>query len=249
MPVMTRTTARELKTLWLTRMYRKRAVRALEQSVVSISFDDVPESAYRKGAHVLEVEGVRGTFFVCLGATEERGERLIRAEEVLQLAARGHEIGCHTYTHCDLTRTPVAAYLADAARNRGALGELLGPAVPTTFSYPFGVVSVRAKRGLRTHYEAMRSSRPGINGPDLDLACLRSISLGRDATLERDVVPWLERLARAPGWAIFYTHGVLERPGEYDVRPELLQGVLEECRRRAIRVRPVGAVVRTLCAA
>ena len=70
--------------------------------IVSFTFDDVPESAYSKGADILDAHGVNGTFYIAGGLcdTQEPHRRLIARHQCRDLASRGHEIGCHTFSHC-----------------------------------------------------------------------------------------------------------------------------------------------------
>jgi len=55
--------------------------------------------------------------------------------------AAGHRLGSHTYSHLDLARVDVAAYLADIERNESWLAKLAGAPVPgrdwRVFRYPF----------------------------------------------------------------------------------------------------------------
>src|SRR5579863_4942995 len=69
--------------------------------IVSFTFDDVPDSAYINGAAVLDTRKVRGTFYIASGTCGRRDTywRVIGADQVRALHERGHEIGCHTFSH------------------------------------------------------------------------------------------------------------------------------------------------------
>jgi peptidoglycan-N-acetylglucosamine deacetylase len=62
---------------------------------VALTFDDGPSEWTEAIAAALEAHGCRGTFFV-LGAAAERDP-----ERVAALAAAGHELGNHLYSHRD----------------------------------------------------------------------------------------------------------------------------------------------------
>ena len=99
--------------------------------------------------------GVRATFYINPGvlrdsadpASIERyfdlidhhGERttLSRAQ-ILEIAAAGHTIGSHTYSHAQLTGLPVNEAQVEIRRGKETLEDLTGQAVPD-FSYPFGL--------------------------------------------------------------------------------------------------------------
>ena len=192
----------------------------MDRPVVSLSFDDVPLSAFEIGVPILEASAVKATFYVCLGIEGASDERFIGADEIVALSDAGHEIGCHTFSHYRLATGSARGLVRDAIRNKNALGRLIGEKNVSSFSFPFGEVSLSAKRALRGEYDSLRSSRPGINRRTIDLACLRSFSVQRDVVSVPIISAWLDDLQEKGGWAIFYTHGVSRNPGYYDVRPE-----------------------------
>src|SRR4051812_20155679 len=88
--------------------------------MVSFTFDDLPKSAVTMGAGLLEAHGARGTFYVSGGQVGVGTEDWASgdAADVLALYRRGHEIGCHTFSHqraCDLDEASLAD---EIARNR-----------------------------------------------------------------------------------------------------------------------------------
>jgi peptidoglycan/xylan/chitin deacetylase (PgdA/CDA1 family) len=94
--------------------------------LVSFTFDDVPDSPYSNGAAVLEDHGGRGTFYIAdgtLGAVDTHW-RVIGRDQVSALHARGHEIGCHTFSHVGVDRLDAVAPDEECRRNREALREL-----------------------------------------------------------------------------------------------------------------------------
>jgi polysaccharide deacetylase family protein (PEP-CTERM system associated) len=70
-----------------------------------------------------EVTGNRATFFV-LGWVAERHPDLIR-----EIAARGHEIGCHGYGHELVYELGPERFRADLRRARSAIEQAAGAAV------------------------------------------------------------------------------------------------------------------------
>ena len=74
--------------------------------VVALTFDDGPGEDTPRILEILQEAGVRATFFLC-GANVERHPELAR-----RVAAEGHEIGNHTYSHPRLLgRTPGKNFL------------------------------------------------------------------------------------------------------------------------------------------
>lgn len=75
----------------------KPCVEEAERKVVSLTFDDGPDGKITPQIlKVLKEKGVKATFF-CIGEKMEAESVLVR-----EIVKQGHEIGNHTYTHCDL---------------------------------------------------------------------------------------------------------------------------------------------------
>ena len=94
---------------------------------MSFTFDDVPASAYTNGAAVLEDHGVHGTFYIAAGTLGDMDTdwRVIDREQVRALHARGHEIGCHTYSHVGVDTLDAVTMDEECRQNRGFLARAL----------------------------------------------------------------------------------------------------------------------------
>ena len=214
--------------------------------MVSFTFDDLPKSAVTTGADLLEAHGARGTFYVSGGlvglSTPDwaAGD----ADDVLALHRRGHEIGCHTFSHqraCDLDAASLAA---EIARNRGYFRSL-DPSIETeTFAYPFGYGSFARKQQLKDLFQTCRSIVPGVNSGSVDLQFLRAMPL-IDRQIDRDGIERaFDEAQTNNGWLIFYGHDVAERPSPYGCSPALLNHALEAASRRKIPVLTMAEAMR-----
>ena len=206
--------------------------------MVSFTFDDLPKSAVTTGAELLEPHGARGTYYVSGGLVGigtpywATGD----ANDVLSLYRRGHEIGCHTFSHqraCDLD---VSSLAHEIMRNRGYFRALDASIETETFAYPYGYGSFGRKHQLRDQFQTCRGIVPGINFGDVDLQFLRAMPL-IDRQMDR---VGIERAFDAAetnnGWLIFYGHDVAERPSPWGCAPALLAHALEVAARRKIAV-------------
>ena len=86
---------------------------ATRPAAVALTFDDGPGACTAAIAATLEQHGCRGTFFVLGPAVEADPAR------VAALAAAGHEIGNHLWSHEDPATLSPATLRAEAARDRG----------------------------------------------------------------------------------------------------------------------------------
>lgn len=198
----------------------------LPASLVSFSFDDAPKSSTTTGAAMLESRGWRATFYIASGF--EGGATHLGvmhdAEDLVRLAASGHEIGCHTFAHADAAGQPAEATAEDCARNRVRLAELGFPA-PRTFAFPYGETSPEAKRALRDQYAALRGVRHGVNRTGMDRALLKAVALdGEAAGLDAALDAVLDAASR-PGWLIFYGHDVRASPSRWGCTADFLETV------------------------
>src|SRR6266446_7961079 len=116
---------RQTKTWWLESCYRRPISIALNKPMVSLTFDDVPLSAYQCGVPILRQQNVKATFYVALGFRGEKGEQFLEPAQILDLYKDGHEIACHTYSHYRLSKGDTDGLRADAEKNRTQLAHLL----------------------------------------------------------------------------------------------------------------------------
>lgn len=219
----------------------------LEQPIVSFSFDDAPMTAATHGATILERNGARGTFYLAgsmLGITAH-GREFITAEVAASLAARGHELACHTFSHSRLRDLSANALAADLDRNAACLDELDGGgAGRRNFAIPYTMVWPPANSGLRARFSTVRGGAHGINSGASDLLNLRSVELRENADYLRRATHYLDAAAAQPGWLIFFTHDVADMPGEFGCKPETLSALVEAAKQRGYRILPVADALR-----
>jgi peptidoglycan/xylan/chitin deacetylase (PgdA/CDA1 family) len=207
--------------------------------MVSFTFDDVPKSAATAGAGILEAHDARGTFYISgglVGTTVSPNWAAVEAEDILALHRKGHEIGCHTFSHkraCDLSAESLAA---EIELNQRYLRSLDPSIKVANFAYPFGYGSFVRKHQLRTAFQSCRSIMPGVNSGTADLQFLRALPL-IDRRIDRDGIERaFDQAQTTNGWLIFYSHDVADRPSPYGCSPALMNHALEAAARRKIPV-------------
>ena len=223
------------------RLAARRPARAPRRPMVSFAFDDVPASAAREGAAILEARGLKGTFYVAAalaGADAVTGPMAL-AEDARRLAAAGHEIGCHTFSHQYGTGVASAVLESDTTRNQAFIAEVLGDYRLSSFAYPYGDVSPRTKRLFGRRFATSRGIRRGVNGDLIDLAQLKAIGLEHQAWRPERIERAVETAARSNGWIIFFTHDVSETPSRFGATPEMLDHALACVRAAGIDILPV----------
>src|SRR5262249_39581184 len=157
-------------------------------------------SACVAGARILEDHDIHGTYYVSGGGcgAESPGGTLATIEEIETLHARGHEIGCHTYSHLAAGHMATDHLACDLARNAAFLNDR--GIIARNFAYPYGDFSFRAKRLLETRFDSCRTIIPGANAGMLDLGAMRSVSLEDYSMDGASVEAMVVEAARTTGW-------------------------------------------------
>jgi peptidoglycan/xylan/chitin deacetylase (PgdA/CDA1 family) len=206
------------------------AVRLDNAPLCTFTFDDCPRSALENAGRILERHGLVGTFFVA-GATLDQASgkyaQMLGSRDLEALVRRGHELGCHSYSHRSLRSSPIEEIRADFDRNREVLLGASGAESLTSFAYPFGEANWTAKAEVAKRFAAARGVRPGINGRILDLAQLRAVGIHADEFSEGRVQALIQRTLKTRGWLIFYTHEVEASPSSIGCTEQQFERTLD----------------------
>jgi peptidoglycan/xylan/chitin deacetylase (PgdA/CDA1 family) len=212
-----------------------------EGPLVSFTFDDVTRSSTVAGAEILESAGACGTYYVAGGlcGTQCNGRPFASAEDIRRLHERGHEIGCHTYSHQRVPSLSRELVRSDIRRNAGFIRQICGDLVLSNFAYPFGDVSPGHKLLLQSTFASCRGISAGINVDSIDLGLLKAVPLYDDRIDFVTVARYLDQAARRKAWLIFYTHEVdyMKRP--YGTSIKLLEFCVEQAKARGFDIIPV----------
>ncbi len=218
---------------------------ASDQPMVSFTFDDAPLSAAKAGAYILERADARATYYVSqdLAGIDNHLGRHACEDDLIALAERGHELGCHTASHLDAAAADPDDVETDAARNRAWLTQLTG-APPRAFAFPYGEASPEAKVRLGAHYETLRGVRAGVNRAGCDRLLLKSTLLAGDGASGSafDATPVahdLKAVAHRGGWLIVFTHDVRQAPSAWGCTPQLLSRAVAAATDLGVQIAPV----------
>ena len=109
---------------------------------VALTFDDGPHPEWTpRILDTLAACGAHATFFVI-------GERAVRHRELIKrLAAEGHAVGHHSWTHSEPSTTPARVLLEETRRTRSLLEEITGQPAPL-FRPPHGKLTAAKLMGI-----------------------------------------------------------------------------------------------------
>ncbi|WP_144575921.1 polysaccharide deacetylase family protein [Agrobacterium sp. DE0009] len=218
------------------------------QSIVSFTFDDVPETAWTAGARILENEGVCGTFYIAGVFIDayDGAQQMISAKGCSQLAAAGHELACHTFSHRKLSSFSREGLKADLDRNDSVLGSFDGNRHARNFSVPFGMASPVMQPLLRRKFRTTRGIMPGINRGKVDPHNLAAVELRSDQNYLDAADLWLEDVLQNGGWLIIFTHDVSRIPSFYGCPEERFQGFVRRALSGGAKIMTVDAAATAL---
>ena len=116
---------------------------------MALTFDDGPDPDWTpRVLDVLAEKRVRASFFLV-------GERAARAPDtVRRIAAEGHEVASHAWSHRSLWFLGPGATEREVARTHELLGDLAGSA-PRHFRPPWGMLNASLFGALRRHGERL----------------------------------------------------------------------------------------------
>ncbi|ASU38211.1 chitin deacetylase [Herbaspirillum sp. meg3] len=216
-----------------------------EAGVVSFTFDDAPASACEAGAHALEHNGVRGTFYVAGGLTGgmEEGKPCHSREHLQTLLANGHELGCHSYSHIRCDNLSADALEAELDRNAAFLAELGVDIGALNFAYPFGAYAYNAKRICSRRFRSSRVTGGGTHEHVADLNALKTHRLYDLPVDAENYETLLQRTARNKGWLIVNTHDVESPPSRFGYTPDRLEHAIAAALAAGCKVLPVNAAI------
>lgn len=229
---------------------RRRQVRMRNVApLISFTFDDFPRSALEVGGAILRANGVRGTYYASLGLLnrDEAAGRICGATDLAEVLAQGHELGCHTFGHCDAWDTAPRAFEESILANRRALEGIVAGARFETMSYPISFPRPDTKGRTGRHFRGCRGGGQAINAGSVDLNWLRAFFLEQARERPFVIEELIERNRVERGWLIFATHDVTARPSRFGCTPEFFELVVRQAVESGARIVPVVRALEQVC--
>jgi len=229
--------AKKLRLFFIENLFKNEIELKLDKPIVSFTFDDFPKTAFTNGAKILEKYNVKGTYYISFGLINslyEIGETC-SAEDVKELIDKGHDIGCHTYSHVCLKnffalRQPhlgLKKYREDIVKNKKAYQKITSNRNLNHFAYPHGVISIKAKIVSGEYFKTCRSTIEGINSGILDLNSLKANNLYSASKPIEEIISLINKNIHQRGWLIFYTHDVSIDPSPWGCNLQYFEEIVK----------------------
>jgi peptidoglycan/xylan/chitin deacetylase (PgdA/CDA1 family) len=222
----------------------------LRAPIVSFTFDDFPRSALFTGGAILEQFGLRGTYYASLGlmGREAPTGQIFLREDLRVLAARGHELGCHTFDHCHSWDTTTPAFERSIIVNKTALEEILPGAAFRTFSYPISPPRPRTKRVVAGRFSCARGGGQTFNADTTDLNYLRAYFLEKARDRPGAIQSVIDANRAQRGWLVLATHDVSRTPTPFGCTPDFFEDVVRRSVESGATILPVAEALDSMLA-
>ena len=222
-------------------VFRRPQLISLQRPLISFTFDDFPQSALLAGGGILNRFGLAGTYYASLGLVgkQEPSGQIFLPEDLATLFAQGHELGCHTFSHCDSWETEPKAFEESITENGAALHKLYPGAEFKTFSYPISLPRPLTKARTATHFVCCRGGGQTLNVGRTDLNQLSAYFLEKSRGHIEAVRQLIDRNRQVHGWLIFATHDISVNPSPFGCTPEFFEAVVQYAISSGARILPV----------
>lgn len=230
---------------------RRRAARTLAREplairplrgILSISFDDFPKSAWEVAGPLLKHHEIKASYYVAgrLCDRTNLGKPQFSERDLQELFEDGHEVGCHTFSHVSVLKLDAAGLHQELDRNAEWVAQRLDGHKMTHFAYPYGDVSLTAKKIVGKRFRHSRGVTDGINVEVADRNNLQAIGLESRRLPHYNLERIFEQTAHHRGWLIAYGHDVGRNPTPYGCTLRDLERIIELARAARLDILPVG---------
>lgn len=208
---------------------------------ISFTFDDFPCSALHSGGAILKRFGLRATYYASFGlmGTESPTGTIFSPNDIIELLSEGHEVGCHTFSHCNAWYTKIKLFEDSIIRNKRALEELIPGATLRSFSYPITGPRPESKRVAGNYFHCSRGGGQTFNVDIVDLNLLKAYFLEKSKGDQHIVEEIIDLNCIANGWLIFATHDISNNPTRFGCTPSFFENVVKYSIESGTRILPV----------
>jgi len=173
--------------------------------------------------------GLRATYYAAFGLmgrdAPPNGGFLF--EDIKEILEQGHELGCHTFAHCDSMKTSPPKFEESILKNKEALAALVPGATFRTLSYPISVPRLGTKRRASRFFHCCRGGGQTFNIGTADQNHLKAFFLEKSRGNPRYVKDIIDRNCSERGWLIFATHDISEAPSPYGCTPSFFEDIVK----------------------
>lgn len=201
----------------------------------SITFDDGWLSSFTNGEHVLEEFGYKGTFYLNPGALNT--ENFMTTAMVVELIAKGHQLGSHTEDHIDLTSYSPDSIIKQLDDANSALRKL--GIQDIDFASPYGKIDQRVLPYVMKRSLTHRGTDIGVNTKqNYNPSQLMGLFV-RNTTTDDELRRMIQQAQDSNGWLILIYHQIESSQSPFIVDTQTLRRHLQILKESGVKVETV----------
>lgn len=196
---------------------------------ISFTFDDFPRSALYSGGEILMQYGLKATYYASfsLMGTSQPAGAIFHRNDIQVLLEHGHELGSHTFDHCDSFSTSARRFEESLHQNQRALTSAVPGATFRTFAYPMSGPHPLVKLRTGKYFDCCRAGGQTYNYKMIDLNLLKAYFIEKSRGNFEDLKQIINRNSEARGWLILATHDISESPSIYGCTPGFFEEIIK----------------------
>ena len=190
-------------------------IKPFEQPLVTVTFDDGWESVYTQAAPLLQKYGIPTTQYILSG--EEANKGYMTFEQVKALQQAGHDIGCHTVSHPDLTTLNATDLANQLTGCKSTLESKLGLQI-NDFASPYGSANPTTISAIQNVFRSQRNTNGDIttnqaDDQDINIAAnfnrynIIAVTVRKDTT-EAEINSAIDYTVKHNGWLVLTYHDI-----------------------------------------
>ena len=213
-----------------------------KQPLISVTFDDGYESTYKAALPILQQHGIHTTQYILSGV--ENDPLYLSWGQIQAIQKAGHEIGCHTINHPDLTTISQQAVMHQLEGCKATMQQKIGVSV-TDFASPYGSENAQTLADIKQVYASQRNvygdASNGVTNADVNTAPyfnpndIIGMTVKRDTTLAQ-----LQQLVnftiKNNGWLVLTYHQADDGPSKYALEPKELDKQMALLQHTSVRI-------------
>lgn len=225
--------------------------RLFEEPLISVTFDDGFETTYTQAMPLLQKYGIRTTQYVLSGTADN--PIYVSWEQIAQMQKAGHEIGCHTVIHPDLTTLDDEDLDYQLKTCKADLSKRFGPIY--NFAAPYGAQNDRTRAAINKYFDSQRNTdgdpSNGVTEADVNVAenfnrtNIIGVTVRHDTTVEE-----LHRLVAytkvANGWLVLTYHQADDRNSKFSLDAQKFDEQFKYLSSTDVRIVPMQEAMQTL---
>jgi len=197
------------------------APKLFQQPLISVTFDDGFESTYKDALPALQKHGIHTTQYILSGV--EKNPLYLSWDQVRAIQKAGHEIGCHSITHPDLTTLSSKEVMQQLTGCKTTMEKEVGTSV-TDFASPYGAENAGTLADMKKVYATQRNvygdSSNGVSNLDVNTSAnfnpldITGMTIKHDTSLA-EIQALVDFTVKNNGWLVLTYHQADDGPSKY----------------------------------